>query len=99
MRIGAVILSMLLSLGILSGCASHYSAAVKMAFEDRSAEDVAQDTEITTGIKATIADEVGADAGLAVKVNVVNKSSCLPVKLKQATPKPQQTELLLLMRT
>jgi len=87
MRIGAVILSMLLSLGILSGCASHYIAAVEMAFEDRSAEDVTQDTEITTGIKATIADEVGAEAGLAVKVNVYEQVVMLTGKVETGDTK------------
>ena len=87
MRFGVVMLSMFLSVGILSGCVSQYIAAVEMGFEDRSAEDVAQDTEIITGIKATIADKVGASAGVAVKVNVYEQVVMLTGKVETGEEK------------
>ncbi|MTI09531.1 BON domain-containing protein, partial [Curvivirga aplysinae] len=65
----------------LSGCVS----ALEMAFEDRSGDDIATDTQIKTEILAEIADKQGASAAASTSVIVYEQVVLLTGALENSS--------------
>ncbi len=88
-RTFSLLIVLIMPMGLLGGCLSTYIAAAEMAFEDRSAGDIAKDIEIKTKTLANIADQIGAEEAATVNVDVYEQVILLTGSVDKGQKKNQ----------